>query len=78
MIGSRFDQVMTNEEVIKHLQLGKRLENPHGSPLMNGKASVNCPSNLYEIMLSCWKENPKERPTFAHLKKILGGDDVAS
>uniref|UniRef100_A0A3B4B9U6 Tyrosine-protein kinase n=1 Tax=Periophthalmus magnuspinnatus TaxID=409849 RepID=A0A3B4B9U6_9GOBI len=32
---------------------------------------VNCPSELYNIMLSCWKDKPQDRPTFDYLQSIL-------
>jgi hypothetical protein len=34
-----------------------------------------CPAEIYVIMLECWNENPKERPSFevlyAKLQKLL-------
>ncbi len=30
-----------------------------------------CPENLYQIMLQCWKENPKDRPGFEELRDII-------
>lgn len=31
----------------------------------------NCPSELYEIMTSCWKAKPEERPTFDFMQSVL-------
>ena len=30
-----------------------------------------CPPNIYNLMRSCWKENPNSRPSFAQLKQSL-------
>ena len=30
-----------------------------------------CPPNIYNLMRSCWKENPNSRPSFAQLKHSL-------
>ena len=30
-----------------------------------------CPPNIYNLMRSCWKENPNSRPSFAQLKQAL-------
>ena len=27
----------------------------------------DCPDEIYNIMLECWNENPKERPTFKEI-----------
>ena len=51
---------MTKSEVLEKLQHGYRMECPS-----------NCPDALYDIMLSCWKGNPEERPTFEYLKYLL-------
>ncbi|KAM9762290.1 discoidin domain-containing receptor 2 isoform 1-T1 [Menidia menidia] len=32
---------------------------------------VLCPDSLYKIMLSCWKRNAKERPSFQEIHKAL-------
>jgi len=32
---------------------------------------VNCPDELYQLMMKCWKENPEERPTFRQLLSDL-------
>lgn len=53
---------VTNWDVRLYIQSGRRLARPD-----------NCPEFLYKIMLSCWNENPDERPTF---RKLFG--DLAS
>jgi len=39
---------------------GERLSQPN-----------NCPKELYEMMIKCWKENPEERPLFRQLLSDL-------
>ena len=34
-------------------------------------APKDCPEPLYQIMLSCWKHEAEERPTFEALKILL-------
>ncbi len=48
---------MSNSEVMKKLQEGYRIPCPE-----------NCQEKLYEIMLSCWKEDKESRPTFETLR----------
>lgn len=42
-----------NNEILKYLAMGNRLEKPE-----------RCSDFLYELMLHCWVENPDERPDF--------------
>lgn len=49
-----------NADLLKFLQNGHRMQKPR-----------NCGDEVYQIMLTCWKENPKERPTFTALKEQL-------
>lgn len=51
---------MTNPEVIQNLERGYRMPQPD-----------NCPQELYELMMQCWKERPEERPTFEYMKSVL-------
>ncbi|XP_025022907.1 tyrosine-protein kinase Blk [Python bivittatus] len=51
---------MMNHDVIRHLEQGYRMPRPE-----------SCPSELYAIMLKCWKNNPEERPTFEYLQFAL-------
>uniref|UniRef100_A0AC34FP85 Protein kinase domain-containing protein n=1 Tax=Panagrolaimus sp. ES5 TaxID=591445 RepID=A0AC34FP85_9BILA len=49
---------MLNSEMIEFLQYGKRLEKPK-----------NAPEYIYELMLNCWRQDPKERPNFKEISK---------
>lgn len=31
----------------------------------------NCPRELYQMMLNCWKEKPEDRPTFEYMQSVL-------
>ena len=48
---------MSNGQVMQKLQEGYRIPCPE-----------NCQEKLYEIMLSCWKQEPESRPTFETLR----------
>ena len=48
---------MNNRQTLERVEQGYRMSCP-----------INCPENLYNIMLYCWKENPEDRPTFEYLK----------
>lgn len=45
-----------NFDLFSYLKEGRRMMRPR-----------YCPEILYEIMLSCWRENPNDRPTFDEL-----------
>ncbi|KAJ8360922.1 hypothetical protein SKAU_G00174470 [Synaphobranchus kaupii] len=51
---------MTNPEVIRSLENGYRMQRPDC-----------CPTELYDIMLTCWKNKPEDRPTFEYLQSVL-------
>uniref|UniRef100_H3CHW3 receptor protein-tyrosine kinase n=1 Tax=Tetraodon nigroviridis TaxID=99883 RepID=H3CHW3_TETNG len=51
-----------NCELLDLLQSGVRL-----------KAPPDCDHQLYEVMRSCWDEDPGSRPTFSQLLQALGG-----
>ncbi|XP_028282815.1 tyrosine-protein kinase Lyn isoform X2 [Parambassis ranga] len=51
---------MTKGEVMSSIQRGYRMPQPD-----------NCPAELYNIMLSCWKNRPEDRPTFDYLQSVL-------
>ena len=53
---------MNNDELVMFLKSGARLELPN-----------NMDVGLYEIMLSCWREDLKERPTFVELEEKFHG-----
>lgn len=44
------------QEIVRKLRRGERLPKPDG-----------CSDEIYDIMLTCWKANPKERPSFEEL-----------
>ncbi|XP_058288904.1 tyrosine-protein kinase HCK isoform X2 [Hylobates moloch] len=51
---------MSNPEVIRALERGYRMPRPE-----------NCPEELYNIMMRCWKNRPEERPTFEYIQSVL-------
>lgn len=53
---------MTNQEVLYNVSKNYRMPKP-----------ADCDDKLYQIMLSCWKSLPEERPTFEYLKNRLDG-----
>lgn len=46
----------SNRTVIDEVTKGYRLPKPD-----------DCPDDLYQVMLSCWDEDPEKRPSFAQL-----------
>jgi hypothetical protein len=48
-------------ELVKVIQNGYRMEKPDNAPTLFG-----------EIMSSCWKKEPKDRPTFSQLQEMIG------
>ena len=48
---------MTNAEVLEKIQTGYRMACP-----------PNCPKNLHDMMLECWRDDPSSRPTFETLQ----------
>jgi len=57
---------MTNNEVLSQLEMGYR------HPMPNF-----CQPEMYEIMLSCWKKVPEERPTFEYLFNTMDDYHIA-
>ncbi|XP_031627487.1 proto-oncogene tyrosine-protein kinase ROS-like isoform X2 [Contarinia nasturtii] len=49
-----------NVEVLHYVRDGGRLDRP-----------MNCPDDLYQLMLKCWSYRPEERPTFRYCLDIL-------
>ncbi|XP_028295036.1 tyrosine-protein kinase Blk [Gouania willdenowi] len=58
---------MTNPEVVKSLDRSYRMPRPD-----------DCPEELYDIMVMCWKQKPEERPTFDFLQNILNDFFIAT
>lgn len=58
---------MTNLEVIRSLDRSYRMPCPDG-----------CPGELYDIMTSCWRQQPEERPTFEFLQHTLNDFFIAT
>ncbi|GCC28111.1 hypothetical protein chiPu_0006537 [Chiloscyllium punctatum] len=51
---------MSNPDVIRSLEHGYRMPRPDV-----------CPTELYDIMMKCWKNKAEERPTFEYLQSVL-------
>ncbi|KAG9347989.1 hypothetical protein JZ751_004008 [Albula glossodonta] len=51
---------MSNGDVMTAVQRGYRMPCPE-----------NCPEELYEIMNTCWKAKPDDRPTFDYMQSVL-------
>uniref|UniRef100_A0A8C2DL18 Tyrosine-protein kinase n=1 Tax=Cyprinus carpio TaxID=7962 RepID=A0A8C2DL18_CYPCA len=51
---------MSNSEVMSSVQRGYRMPRPE-----------NCPTELYDVMTSCWKNKPDDRPTFDYIQSVL-------
>lgn len=57
---------MSNQQVLEKLETGWR----HAQP-------ASCTAEMYDIMLTCWRKNPAERPTFEHLFHTMDDYNVA-
>uniref|UniRef100_A0A8C3QTN4 Tyrosine-protein kinase n=1 Tax=Cyanoderma ruficeps TaxID=181631 RepID=A0A8C3QTN4_9PASS len=51
---------MSSMEVIRALERGYRMPR-----------TDNCPEELYDIMMRCWKIKPEDRPTFEYIQSVL-------
>lgn len=51
---------MVNREVLDQVERGYRMPCP-----------AECPASMHELMLSCWRKEPEERPTFEYLQGFL-------
>ncbi|KAL2296953.1 hypothetical protein Nmel_015004, partial [Mimus melanotis] len=51
---------MSSTEVIRALEHGYRMPR-----------TANCPEELYDIMMRCWKIRPEDRPTFEYIQSVL-------
>ncbi|XP_077549390.1 tyrosine-protein kinase SYK-like [Haemaphysalis longicornis] len=58
--GERPYQGLAGQSILAMLESGKRLERPD-----------DCPDHIYELMQSCWKYKPDERPTFTEISATL-------
>ncbi|XP_070556916.1 tyrosine-protein kinase STK-like [Ptychodera flava] len=56
-----------NQETLDRISSGWRMPKPH-----------KCPEALYEVMMKCWEEEPKSRPTFEFLFSFLDSFGVAA
>ncbi|KAL3880215.1 hypothetical protein ACJMK2_032471 [Sinanodonta woodiana] len=59
--GSPYPGVELNEKFISLLRDGYRMEKPEAAS-----------DEIYEVMKSCWAENPDDRPTFSQLVNKMG------
>jgi hypothetical protein len=57
-----YENVQSNQKVVEYVLAGNRLP----------KVS-QCPDELYELMQSCWKDNPRDRPNFKEILDNLVG-----
>jgi hypothetical protein len=55
---------MSNRQVMDEVSHGYRIPKPEGP-------GINCPQDLYDIMIGCWQERPENRPTFHYLKDVF-------
>ncbi|MBN3296786.1 SRC kinase, partial [Amia calva] len=51
---------MVNREVLDQVERGYRMPCP-----------AECPESLHELMLTCWRKEAEERPTFEYLQSFL-------
>uniref|UniRef100_A0A0N5AZ72 Protein kinase domain-containing protein n=1 Tax=Syphacia muris TaxID=451379 RepID=A0A0N5AZ72_9BILA len=49
------------DDIMEYLENGGRMEKPD-----------NCPDDFYEVMKSCWYDNPQSRPEFGLIRQKLG------
>eukprot|EP00063_Salmo_salar_P012346 XP_013987181.1 PREDICTED: proto-oncogene tyrosine-protein kinase Src-like isoform X3 [Salmo salar] len=54
---------MMNREVLEQVERGYRMPCPG-----------ECPSSMHELMLTCWRKDAEERPTFEYLQGFLEDD----
>lgn len=54
---------MKGVDVIKLVEIGKRLPRP-----------ALVPDNVYRAMENCWNYNPKDRPTFQYLTQFFANE----
>ncbi|XP_065899401.1 uncharacterized protein [Dysidea avara] len=61
-LGHKPFEDMTAQEMLERLETGYRLPPPPG-----------CPRTIYRIMVKCWNPEPRSRPQFAQITKLLAG-----
>lgn len=54
---------MVNREVLDQVERGYRMPCP-----------AECPASMHELMLTCWRKDAEERPTFEYLQGFLEDD----
>ena len=55
-----YHDISDDKEVARAVRAGERLPKPD-----------NCPDDVYEIMKSCWRERPQDRPSMAEIYAML-------
>ena len=50
----------SNQDVLNFVRFGGRLDKPD-----------SCPDEMYELLRSCWRDNPDERPSFHDIHEQL-------
>ena len=58
---------MVNREVLDQVERGYRMPCPS-----------ECPSSLHELMLSCWRKDPEERPPLEYLQSLTEEHDTST
>ena len=53
---------MSNRDVLEEVDRGYRM--PHS-------LLVDCPDNIYDLMVECWHKDADKRPTFDYLYNYL-------
>ena len=55
-----FGPITDDTEVARRVIGGERLEQP-----------TDCPAPVYALMMECWAQNPRDRPTFVQVRIYL-------
>ena len=70
-----YSHIQHNSEILGELERGFRLKKPEFHT--DKKANENKLPFVYKVMLTCWLENPKRRPTFESLHNDFRDFDAA-